>query len=321
MHYPLYRVDLTGRRPRGLALSVSSLSLDWKSLSAALDHPAAGWAVTLVNLLLVALLASSLAHLTWRVLPAPPPRPAPPLDARPAASAGHAAARGQAVQRIATLHLFGDATAVAQVTAPPAVMPETKLDLVLRGVLAVKDKVRAQAIIAQPNGQEQSYGIGSPLPGGAVLKDITPTSVILLRNNQYETLSLPREEVAQGLGGQPPLPNGTVQGQSTFPDMSLRQVRDTLLSNPQKLAGLIDAQPYTGDNGQMMGYRVAPGGNSQMFERYGLRPGDIVTSIDGIALTSPSSAFAVLRGLPSRHQVQVQLLRNGVPQTLTLQIQ
>ena len=292
------------------------MAVEWKNIAALMSHPAMARVVILVNLVVLTMLAHSLAQVTWRVMPAPSAAPVPALSMGGASAGAAAETDRAAVRQIAGWHLFGDAAKAPMTDVPPqSALPETKLNLVLRGVLAVADKKRAQAIIAQPNGDEQSYGVGDSLPGGAVLKEIKATSVILLRNHQFETLSLPKLDLDLSGG------DATAPVQSPTQEMSLRQVRDTLLSDPQSLAGIIQTQPYVGQNGQLTGYRIEPGKDPGLFQRYGLQPGDIVTAINGVSLTSTSNAFEILRGLQSRDSVQVQLLRNGMQQTVSLQIE
>ncbi len=292
------------------------MAVDWKNIATLMGHPAMGRVVVLVNLVVLTMLAHSISQMTWHVIPAPPATPVPALSMDTGPTGAAVDADRAAVQQIAGLHLFGDAAKAPVADVPPqSALPETKLNLVLHGVLAVADKKRAQAIIAQPNGDEQSYGVGDNLPGGAVLKEIKATSVILLRNHQFETLSLPKLDLDLRGG------DTTAPVQSPNQDMSLRQVRDTLLTDPQKLNGLIQTQPYVGQNGQLAGYRIEPGNDPGLFQRYGLQPGDIVTAINGVSLTSTSNAFQILRGLQSRDSVQVQLMRNGIPQTMSLQIE
>jgi len=293
------------------------MAVEWKNFVALMSHPAMGRVVTVVNLLVLAMLAHSLAQVTWRILPAPPTGPIPALAMGREPTGVAPVSDSTAVRRIAGWHLFGDATRTPVADVPSQTnLPETKLNLVLRGVLAVADKKRAQAIIAQPNGTEQPYGVGDSLPGGAVLKEIKPTSVILLRNHQYETLSLPKMDLGLSSGG-----DATAAVQSPNQDLSLRQVRDTLLTDPQSLAGIIQTQPYMGANGQLSGYRIEPGKDPALFQRYGLQPGDVVTAINGVPLNSTSNAFEILRGLQSRDSVQVELLRNGASQMVNLQIE
>lgn len=293
------------------------MPLEWKNLTSLLTHPAMGKVVTLVNLTVLVLMSHSLAALTWRFVPAtrvPPPPPAM-MAATPQPQASPVTG-GPSVEQIAGWHLFGSAAQEARSDVlPQQALPETQLNLVLRGVLAIEDKRRAQAIIAQPNGQEQPYGIGDGLPGGAVLKEIRPTSVVLLRNGQYETLSLPKEELdgQQSMVSSAPSPGARVP--------SLREVRNKLLTDPESLSGLIQTQPYRGAQGQLVGFRIQPGQNKALFNQYGLRAGDIVTSINGVALNSASNAFQILRGLSSRDDVNIQLIRNGSHQSLNLHIQ
>lgn len=295
------------------------MALEWKNIAAVMSHPAMGRVVVLVNLVILTMLAHSLSQVTWRVMPAPREAPAPALAVAGESTGVAPVSDRAAVQQIAGWHLFGDAAKAPVVDVPPqSALPETKLNLVLRGVLAVADKRRAQAIIAQPNGNEQSYGVGDSLPGGAVLKEIKPTSVILLRNHQFETLSLPKLDLGVSSDDATAAVQSPIQN---LRDMSLRQVRDTLLTDPQSLAGLIQTQPYMGPNGRLSGYRIEPGNDPGLFQRYGLQPGDVVTAINGVPLTSTSNAFEILRGLQSRDNVRVRLLRNGVEQTVSLQIE
>jgi len=45
--------------------------------------------------------------------------------------------------------------------------------------------------------------------------------------------------------------------------------------------------------------------------RFGLEPGDIVTSINGIALDNPVRGLEALRDLSSADEITIELLRNG----------
>jgi general secretion pathway protein C len=71
-------------------------------------------------------------------------------------------------------------------------------------------------------------------------------------------------------------------------------------------------------NGQLKGYRVFPGRNRQQFIALGLRPGDLVTEINGVALSDPAQGMQIFNTLSESSQVQVTLERNGKSQTLSL---
>ncbi len=71
-------------------------------------------------------------------------------------------------------------------------------------------------------------------------------------------------------------------------------------------------------NGQLKGYRIYPGRNRQQFAALGLRPGDLVTEINGMTLDNPAQGMEIFRSLGDTTQVTVTLERSGQPQVLTL---
>ena len=96
----------------------------------------------------------------------------------------------QAFRNLSSAHLFGTAEIKTPVvTAENA--PETKLNLVLRGVLSAGSPEIASAIIARSaNGKEEIYGIGDKIPGGITLREIHAEYVILERHGRLETLRM-----------------------------------------------------------------------------------------------------------------------------------
>lgn len=97
-----------------------------------------------------------------------------------------------AAQQVAKYHLFGRADVVAK-TGARTVAPETKLNLVLRGVISSVRPEGAVAIIATRGGAERGYSLDARLPGGAELKEIYPDRVILQHRGRLETLTLHRK--------------------------------------------------------------------------------------------------------------------------------
>ncbi|WP_126452299.1 type II secretion system protein N [Sulfuriflexus mobilis] len=146
------------------------------------------WAVNLLLLLLLAQTimgalgqrkASTVVH-----NPVQPARPAAPQ---------HGPSAQQLAQQIANWHLFGNAGLVA-VSKGPTVAPETKLNLLLRGVIASPEQVNAVAIVADGNkAEDKAYGIGDSLPGGAEVKEIYSDRVIIEYRGRAETLTLRRK--------------------------------------------------------------------------------------------------------------------------------
>lgn len=291
--------------------------------------PAAGVSpqrfVPWLNVLLVLLLAWNLALLSWRLVPSEQSNAVftSPLALPSSASASNS--RTMSLEQVAALHLFGDATAVpVERVEAPVTAPETALNLTLKGLIAVDQQDQALAIIAQGRGEEQAYRVGDSVPGGAELHEILADRVILKRGGRFETLTLPKERMVGESVGLPPAPSPVrrsppPQGRPGASPQHLRDLRERILQNPQEAMQLINAQPVM-DGGQMKGYRVSPGRDRRLFSGIGLRPGDIVTSVNGVPLSDPAQMGQLLQQLTSASQLNVTVERGGRESQLTLDL-
>ena len=150
--------------------------------------------IWVVNVLMLLLLGQALASLTWRMLEEKSPEPE--FVERPVVGTATTQSPQKLAQQIANWHLYGNARKVA-VSAGPTIAPETKLNLLLRGVLASPDSASSAAIIATgTKAADKSYGIDDSLPGGAVLKEIYGDRVILEYRGRMETLTLLRKKLS-----------------------------------------------------------------------------------------------------------------------------
>jgi len=149
--------------------------------------------VWFVNLLLLALLAQAIASFTWQILEEDGALPTP---TRLTPSIVNRTTQRSAIllaQDIANSHLFGQAS-IAATEQRGASAPETKLNLLLKGVIASSDVRNAVAFIAAGKGAtEKPYAIGDNLPGGAILKEIYGERILLEYRGRMENLSLRRK--------------------------------------------------------------------------------------------------------------------------------
>src|SRR5690606_7334136 len=150
-----------------------------------------------VILLLVLWLSHSLARLFWLAVPAPQiPPAAVALSAPPT---GGIERETVDIQELRALQIFGEAqqTTSAEPIPGPVIETETidtKLNLVLVGVITSSDEPSGRAIIAA-NGQQEVYGPGAELPvgNGVTLAKVLGTRVILNNNGIFESLWLYQE--------------------------------------------------------------------------------------------------------------------------------
>jgi len=288
--------------------------------------------VTGVTVLLVLALAYALAQFTWLLVPGVTaamqvPPPAPTALAGGAAVAGPVAAPVDAGKTIAAWHLFGRAD---QVVAQPRqeVVPETTLQLELRGIFSSNDPALARAIIAEPSREEKPYATGATdIPGGATLKEIRDDHVVLLRGGRLETLRLPKDKLGAGSVEAFSPPERAVEPPSMEPatreftgSESLRDLRDAVINDPQLLAGFLQAEPVQGPNG-IEGFRLGTGQDPQLLRRFGLQRGDVVMAVNDVQLDGVTKVPQLLQSLPGASELTIKFRRNGKDRSVTLNLQ
>lgn len=268
-----------------------------------------------VAVLLAAAIAWQLAGLAWMLVPALPPA-GEAIESWPARAvqSGSSVDGAVDVQAIAGAHLFGAPSAAAPTTElRPVVhkdLEETRLNLSLKGTIASTNESIAAAIIAAAGKEDKVYALEDTVAPRTTLYAIYPDRVILNRIGVLEALKLSKDFP----GGGAPTRSAEVSRRAPDPAPSIRQV---ISDNVTKLANVIRPRPYF-VGGHQRGYQVYPGRNRKQFEALGLRPGDLIKSINGAVLTDPQTAMEIFRNLGTTDQVTMTVERNGQSQVLTL---
>lgn len=295
-----------------------SLALPQSALQNWLQPGRSGQLAKLVNVLLVIWLAWLLARLSWFILPEP--------EVEPISQRAIVAAPVQRQQpsvdehQIAAWHLFGVAGEEKPVkTAPVALAPETRLKLTLRGLFASDDSAGGRAIIGDPKGKEESYAVGDPVPGGARLHEIYPDRVILERNGRYETLRLPRDRSSVSSSARRATTSTGASGSGSGQAEAFTKYRNEIKQNPAAFLNYVRATPARAD-GKFVGFRLQAGKKRGALSELGLKPGDIVTSINNVKIDSPAKGMKAMQAMGEGESVNVTLLRGGqeVSMSLTL---
>jgi general secretion pathway protein C len=270
------------------------------------------------SLLLLLAIAVMAAQLTWQVLE-PDLRRAPTVDV-PAADMTPltSAAQESPLSGIADLALFG--VLGERPVAEVVVAPETRLRLRLVGLVAGEGPEQGRAIIAESGSPERLYAVGDAVGGGqARLHQIHTDRVILEREGNYETLRLPRGD--SSTAGAPPAPaapaRATASAQEPMTDEP-RVQRSEWLSDPERLMQSVRARPVIQD-GMLHGLEVRPTRNARQFQQAGLRPGDVITSVNGMPVSAIEDTDQLFAELSAQSQVDIVIERDG--QALPLRIQ
>jgi general secretion pathway protein C len=101
---------------------------------------------------------------------------------------------------LASVSLFGEVN--QSQTAPEEDidnLPETNLQLVLRGVMAASGDFPGSALLEDSRNRTEAYVVGDDLPGNATLKKVRPDRIIIDRGGALENLFFPEQEDQTGV--------------------------------------------------------------------------------------------------------------------------
>lgn len=266
--------------------------------------------------LLVIWCASKLASITWLLLDKPAYDITTAAVAAPIEStAGSDSAVGDQVSLIRNANLFGTYVPPAEGELdddPPVDVPITELrDLTLKGTVASTTDDNGLAVVER-NGEENVYLVGEDIAPGISLSRVFAAEIHLSRNGRTEKLLLPK------LSESAPSSNSRTSSRASQRPAPRRVAsRASSGSVPTKLGDLMRPQPVF-QNGKMQGYRVYPGRKREQFKALGLKPGDLVTEVNGTPLEDPSKGLEIFRTLSENSQVSVTVQRNGAQTSLVL---
>jgi general secretion pathway protein C len=91
---------------------------------------------------------------------------------------------------------------------------------------------------------------------------------------------------------------------------NMESIRDATGIDAAALASQVQVFPVL-ENGRFAGVRLSAGRDSELFERSGLRPTDIVTAVNGIPLDGPQRQSELLESLRDARSLQLTIRRDG----------
>ncbi len=267
-----------------------------------------------VSAVLVLALAYQLAKLTWALIPGAPADAPPPVVNPGSAALSGPQTQAVDITRIIDSHVFGEISAepAAPVTVSVLEAPDTTLNLQLKATVSDTQADRRGAAIIASGNVEKTYTVADVVEGtgGAQLHAIYNDRVILNRAGRLETLRLPTDFAAGSIGAVFPSPIAAPAAEA----VSLRNV---LSENASRITDIVRVAPHI-EQGRMVGFRLNPGGEPAQFEALGFQPGDVVTEINGTAMSDPSRGLQVFESLGESTVANVTVVRDGAPRVLTI---
>ncbi|MDB6063165.1 MAG: type secretion system protein GspC [Verrucomicrobiaceae bacterium] len=285
---------------------------------------------TVALIILAAWVIADVARLLWLLMPQPTPLTAVATPINLAVADAKKSGSAVDIDTMISWHLYGEVGAqAAHATVVEEQAQDTTLNLQLLGVISTSDPAQARAFILA-DGKQQQFVVGETLPGAGkvVLSKVLVDRAIIDNNGRYETLWLydPAASARQ------PQPTGNAAAAAENPaatvDMrSNNQVtamaqnyRQQLYQNPGSLADVIQVAPAT-EAGKLVGYRISPGRDQEQFQKFGFKPGDIVTGVNGIALDDPQRALELYNLIRTARDASITVRRGSEQMTMVVSLE
>lgn len=241
------------------------------------------------------------------------------------------------------------------VEKPPEPPKQTELRLKLWGVMVNETSPGFSYGIIENlvDRKTEPYQVGEEVGGVATVKRVEWEQIVLDRGGAEEILKLEQPAPSGGAvplpavaaaasgagGGANPRPakgggakkdkddnkqtasndTGTIQ-QTGDGEYTIAQTEiDSALDNMNQLFTQIRAVPHF-QGGKSTGFRMFAIRQDSIFDKIGLRNGDIIHSVNGTDISDPGQALALFQNLRGQSQYKVEITRNKEPKSLNYQV-
>ena len=211
---------------------------------------------------------------------------------------------------------------------------ETRLALTLTGIVASTEDGTGSAVI-KSGAAEQVYAVGDALPasGQVVLAKVLPQQVVIDNNGTYELIKLyespgiaiptraarqPGQDAVASFPSASPSaasPSASAAEQTALASQYRRQLYDS----PESLASVISVSPVR-EGDRVVGYRIAPGADRAAFDTFGFQSGDIVTAVNGLALSDASNTVKLYQTMKDATQASFDIERDSGTVTVNVDL-
>ena len=281
--------------------------------------------IRVVELLLVIALAAVLANMAWPYFTSSATGDL--STSRAAAQAPEKSLDADAGQQASAMlkSLFGTVDADNEKPQLDAgAVRETKLNLVLKGILADSGSGNKLALIDQGNGREIIARVGDKISDAKIVH-IGARRILLRRNGVNEFLTLNAKQQPLKITDQPePAPrtgrrNAAREDGAGSPRLVAKETLARDLGNLPMLLSQAKTIPYL-HNGENAGFRLVQIAQGSVFSDLGLQRNDVIRSVNGHPVRSAGEALLAYRKLKTASSLQVDILRGERRMTLEYSI-
>ena len=254
------------------------------------------------------------------------------LAAGPATDSGPSSSRSSSARPVSTYNrdilernIF-DSTKL-NVTVETDEGGQTDLRVVLLATLVAEPEVYSSALIAEDGRDARAlgYGIGDWLMDEAEIVGIEQKQVKLRRKNgEIEYLSMEEEAPKRSTSRSSKKDDDDDEEDGISKDgdkiIVERRVVDEAMENIDSLASKIRVVPHKGSDGEIDGYRLSAIRRGSLFDKLGIKNGDVVHAVNDMALTSTDGAFSAYQTLQNESSFSFDVTRRNQRSTFQYEI-
>ena len=187
--------------------------------------------------------------------------------------------------------------------------PETSLKIKLAGRTFGPS---GGAILQTPDGKQARYAIGEEIVKGVILKAVYRDYIALEQNGRIERLTIERSGNQSLLAPvedvvDTPAPSRLPSGAKT----TSNGASGGLLTDVNKLMSQVRLEPAM-SQGRISGFKVVPNNGSVKLSDYGLKSGDIITTVGAYDVTQGRPDMTkILSAFQGKSEVNLTVLRSG----------
>ncbi len=176
----------------------------------------------------------------------------------------------------------------------------TSLQLTLYGVRMNEGSGLGSAILAGPDGVQESYAVGDDIMSGVKLDAVQFDHVVIDRGGTKESLYLDQSVPAETVGGD----INTDQADN----LSLQPAGGS--SAAAAVANAVDLAPRKAD-GKVTGIVISPRGDGTLFRTAGFKDGDIIVSVNGQPVSSTGDIATLKSRIAPGSRLSVEVERGA----------
>jgi type II secretion system protein C len=223
-------------------------------------------------------------------------------------SASRSSSSGPGLEQLLNAHLFG----VEPAAALPGASDAAAAHLALSGVVATGDPNEGYAILGEQGKSTHLYRAGAALAGSGDdrLYQVFADHVVLALGGRLQTLTLPLNLSRSGTAQADTQAQAQALAETARIAAALPSNNDPPTATQSWFSNLL-AERYNVD-GKLAGMLLHPAKHFQ--RRYGLRDGDTLTAVNGVAITDEETLDKALK--TNSTTVALTVVREGVPATL-----